>query len=221
MAASSEKKPEEESKKVLPSCLPAEGLFWTPEEILIWLIKMIGPIKHKRSQDYWLFAHILDGFFPDIVEVRDSGVHGRGVFAKCDIPPRTVITCYPADVLLKKIPGPGNKCSVTPKTESADWANKNQQLMFRYMLQINSILSIIGNPEIAVPGYMGHMVNDGASCSGPEKEYTYLLASTASSNAMLSMIDDICPVIVSFKPIRAGTEVLVSYGVEHWRLGYK
>ena len=80
-------------------------------------------------------------------------------------------------------------------------------------------MAIYGNPLLCDdPHFVGHMINDGATCKSPDRVELYDTISNAKANcAFISSFG----VMISMKPIRAGEELLTSYGSTYWLTLYE
>ena len=75
-------------------------------------------------------------------------------------------------------------------------------------------MHITGNPQLKDdPHFIGHMINDGAACKRKETLATYHQMSLMKANAAF---DPFLNAVFSYKTIRAGEEVLTSYGPVYW-----
>ena len=92
-------------------------------------------------------------------------------------------------------------------------------LRTEYMWQIRSDLTIIGDPEVRLPHFCGHMVNDGASLeetSTTDDAIRFVIGVTALNNAMFVSLGGFLVACVALKPIAKDKEVFASYGVPYW-----
>lgn len=166
-----------------------------------------------------------------IVELRNSPIHGRGVFAATDIKKNTVLTFYPAHCTIL---GGARHCRV-----SLTFANDESELYFTpikgddfdcekhdpYKLNITKNIRIYGNPtRINDPSLLGHMINDSSSYS-INKSMTdlniknsivrYILSS--NNNARLKISSDACVAYaISTRDIKQNEEITASYGLYYW-----
>jgi len=148
---------------------------------------------------------------PYPISVRPSQ-HGRGIFADCDIPSRTVITLYPAHYICEKVRGDEHIVQQPQGLPPMDSA---------YRITINDRISFTGCPDvISHPWFLGHMLNDPCDFSLLKKgrEGKWLLhyrQSEQKANVRWENDGD-CMYIVTTQDIKAGEELLVSYGSDYW-----
>lgn len=147
------------------------------------------------------------------VELKNSNIHGRGVFATKHIKSGEVITLYPGDLL-------NNKISNNNKLESfcqaaVEYAGNNNLLIQDYCFEINKTYRIYGCPNMVNdPAYLGHMCNDGAD--GSQLKNIYENISKERCNAEYKNIIDCCIAIIAINDINIGDEILVTYGYDYW-----
>ena len=148
-------------------------------------------------------------------EVRPSKIHGHGVFAVQDIPAFTYLTMYPCDGFgFTSMDGEAfmGWWGATPK----DDVSYRQNIRHKGMTKLTTLTSlhITGNPQLKDdPHFIGHMINDGATCRRKETMAIYQHMSLMKANAVF---DPFLNALFSYKIIRAGEEVLTSYGPEYW-----
>ena len=146
-------------------------------------------------------------------EVRKSNIHGVGVFATEDIPAFTYLTMYPRDGV--KWGPDGLKSGHV----GWGWVGNTKLEGERYAMGLQEpkgaqFLTIIGDPsKHDNPHFLGHLINDGATCKSMKAVPIYEHISQAKSNATF------CPVseaIYSTCPIPRGKEILFTYGAQYW-----
>jgi len=148
-------------------------------------------------------------------EVRPSKIHGHGVFALQDIPAFTYLTMYPCDgFAFTSMDGEAfmGWFGATPK----DDVSYRQNFRIKGLTNLTTLnsLHITGNPQLKDdPHFIGHMINDGATCRRRETMAIYEDMSVMKANAVF---DPFLNALFSYKIIRAGEEVLLSYGLEYW-----
>ena len=170
-------------------------------------------LAHDRGSD-------IVNFLPrSPVEARPSPIHGTGVFAVRDIQAFSYLTLYPCDGLL---------------WQSSDWSHDEEMcrsmitcghradtheksISYRQLLLEppgTGSLIIEGDPALVNdPHFLAHMINDGAQCKRPEAAALY---NTVSRNKMNCAF---CPVLgahFSIRDIKAGDELLTTYGLDYW-----
>jgi hypothetical protein len=151
-------------------------------------------------------------------EVRDSPVHGRGLFATYPIANGDVITLYPADIpasyeddnIRYKLPPEGH-----PFFTSADDLQD-------YTIELKDFV-LVGDPLSIQEGdstYLGHMINDGMKCTSSAGEKSYNLLSPMIANAGFCLISESFICVVATRDITANEEIFVSYGETYWQRKY-
>lgn len=96
-----------------------------------------------------------------------------------------------------------------------------------YAVAVCDTYSVMGMPTLDTdPAYYGHFANDSAGhfatkradrSVGIEKGIaTYVLESVEASNAMHQSLDDLHMITIATRDVKAGEEVLVTYGPDYW-----
>ena len=83
-------------------------------------------------------------------------------------------------------------------------------------------LSLVGDPSRAGDlAYLGHMLNDGATCTSEALRSMYLAESRARRNVEQVCLESCAMAMVATREIGQGEELLLSYGANYWisRLG--
>lgn len=152
---------------------------------------------------------------------------GRGLFASRDIRAGELITLYPGDALLywhdgNRMAQNGRVCSgVVFGAHIPDCERDTERVTTRnarqYELQASSTISCVGDPRLSSdPVYLGHLANDGSCCTEPERAEAYRTESAAAQNADHVTLEGCQLATQATRDIRAGEEVLVSYGEGFW-----
>ena len=92
----------------------------------------------------------------DKVYIKESKIHGNGLFAKININKNDIITFYPCDLLLyypdKNRDKDNHKVGVLTNEDTnkklLDLFNNNRYNYYNYKFDVNKSYSIIGFPEI-------------------------------------------------------------------------
>ena len=142
-------------------------------------------------------------------EVRDSTIHGYGVFATRVIEPDELVTLYPADLIKEHLDPKDKKKRLFAliKTGTTEWSNG----LGAYTFEVDDITSIVGDPgKCEDAAWLGHMCNDGAwlghMCNDGGREV----------NARFCLLG--CFVaIISLRRIENDAEILVTYGSQYWQ----
>lgn len=166
------------------------------------------------------------GVILDNVVIKESNIHGKGVFAKKDIKKGEIITLYPGDVAIYLPEGNNGDKTLSYNFFSDRMASKaeegkNYLDLSKYSYSIDTKHIISGCPDfVDNPSYLGHMINDRFVCDydkiTPE---IYLELSMKKTNSMFVPIaDNIQVAIVARRDIKAGEEIFISYGVQYWNV---
>lgn len=159
----------------------------------------------------------------DKVYIKQSKVHGNGLFSKVSIKKGEIITLYPCDVLAY-YPEETKKCvgymfseELSDNEEMKLKFNQNRDFYKDYQYAINTTYSIIGMPEINTnTTYLGHICNDGAQGHSIKDKKIYEKISVIKSNAFYKNICDSMVAIVAIRDIQPNEEILVTYGHGYW-----
>lgn len=164
------------------------------------------------------------------VEIKESKIHGLGVFAMQDIKKGELITYYPAHYVVLYPEGRMNKGGVkkaylegkTVKDHKFECPENARD----YEFEINSFYSIAGDPRIYDNlTYVGHMINDGARGHSTYEKYDekderiYNMVVRAKCNAQHTFIADglLSVKTLAMRDIKAGEEILAPYGYGYWK----
>jgi uncharacterized protein Veg len=160
------------------------------------------------------------------VHIKQSKIHGNGLFSSVNIKKGEIITLYPCDVLVYYPDKDREKDHYVSYiyseilNENNELKNKfeqNRQYYKGYQLSVNDEYSIIGLPEYNNdPTYMGHICNDGARGHKPEDKLIYDKISILKSNACFRNICDCMMSVVALRDISINEEILVTYGHGYW-----
>jgi hypothetical protein len=199
------------------------------------IVSFAGPHplkKPKTIQDYdrkhvALAERLLDVPIPlDKVEVRESPIHGRGVFAKKKVSKGELITVYPAHYVSVHPEGhsnPGAFGLMGSALAERSGSILTEIMRRSYSFDVTDHYVIYGHPDlIDDPVFLGHMINDGAKGHSTKTNYdqkdssVYDKVSLALSNAEFELLGGLCVCVVATKEINIGDEVLVTYGYPYW-----
>jgi hypothetical protein len=145
------------------------------------------------------------------ISVRPA-THGRGVFADVDIPRRTVVTFYPAHYVCEQVKGAEHTVQHPQGLPPMDPA---------YRITINDTVSLCGCPDITNNKYwLGHMLNDPCDFSllkkGKEGKWLIHYRQAEQRANCRYNTDKDCLYLVTTQDIKAGQELMVSYGADYW-----
>ena len=153
---------------------------------------------------------------------------GKGLFANCDCPRGTLLTCYPGDALVAfNVDDDDDEYQVFwgkhVKLHDVNHKNGyNESLLDpQYMLRaVSDEWGIVALPFIVddCAAYFGHFANDGASNPPTcEAELSlYVLESNSKANAIHQPLKDCHMVTVATRNITKGEEIFVTYGPDYW-----
>jgi len=168
----------------------------------------------------------------DKIEIRDSKIHGKGLFAKEDIKKNSIITCYPIHALVLK----------SKKKQRTVFKNESEkfEINFNYALNVKKNVKYkgkkyhviaIGNPKkINKTIFLGHMINDSSSFKIENENITLNELKTiigkycinSKNNCKIQCIfDSYFHCIVASKDIKRDEELFASYGFQYWSASAK
>lgn len=155
------------------------------------------------------------GISPTLL-IKESPIHGLGVFANVDIPAWTPITQYPAHYVYKD-----GKITVY-KMYGKRTKDEILDMHKRYGLTISKGLTIIGDKDIYNVNECGHLLNDASMIEFPEKS---MLSKTKLKHLIRDYYNQTRYKVntiyfqghlISTRNIREGEEILCSYGARYW-----
>lgn len=154
--------------------------------------------------------------------VRESSLHGRGLFALRDLAQGELITFYPGDALLIWKDSDRSPDRDVGVLFGAHVLERDPERVLSegargFEVQVSETTSLVGDPELCDDqAYLGHMCNDGSMCSSPEERASYEQESASASNAAFIGIEGCHFSVQATRAIKAGAEILVSYGAGYW-----
>lgn len=151
------------------------------------------------------------------VEMRNSNVHGDGVFAIRHILKEEIITFYPAHGFELD----GHK--VAPHNDNINQNFMSSEQSNDYQLSITDKFSIYGNPNIRNKNVLGHMINDSRQINTERDDdisirngiYRYSI-DNKSNCILLSNIKNRYSYVKAIKNINVNEEIFVEYGEYYW-----
>jgi hypothetical protein len=162
-------------------------------------------------------------------ELRDSCIHGKGVFATIDMKKGDIVTFYPPDFLERVYPAE-NKTGLTRVSYASTLIIEkfgkhftridDTSFLDDYAFDFpDSNYSVCGHPGLVDdPSYLGHMLNDAAKPTSDEKSFdVYEKVSLAKMNCVIEVIHNFLVVVRAAQDIKAGEELLVCYGRNFWK----
>ena len=164
----------------------------------------------------------------DLAEARPSEVHGTGLFATKDLEMGTLVTLYRPDLTVDDDTGKAlmideADASYFQDFQKAQAPGSRQYFVFPPGVKTSAIPEpcprfwVAANPaKEAVPGFLGHLANDGASCADDSDVERYLAESAEKANACLVPLCIPLMGLVLAKEVQKDDELLVTYGYDAW-----
>jgi hypothetical protein len=163
----------------------------------------------------------------DLVEARPSDIHGTGLFATRDLEMGTLVTLYRPDLTVddtgKALMIDEADAVYFQDFQKAQAPGSRQYFVFPPGVKTSAIPDrcprfwVAANPaKEAVPGFLGHLANDGASCADDGDVERYLAESAEKANACLVPLCIPLMGLVLAADVKSGDELLVTYGYDAW-----
>ena len=167
------------------------------------------------------------GELSDLVEARPSDIHGTGLFATRDLEMGTLVTLYRPDLTVddtgKALMIDEADAVYFQDFQKAQAPGSRQYFVFPPGVKTSAIPDrcprfwVAANPaKEAVPGFLGHLANDGASCADDGDVERYLAESAEKANACLVPLCIPLMGLVLAADVKSGDELLVTYGYDAW-----
>jgi hypothetical protein len=153
--------------------------------------------------------------FLGAVTIKNSRIHGRGVFATCDIPKHSIVTLYPRHMII-----------LDGLIESHMMADDMNFDVIDYQMKLSENISIVGFPtHTSDPKMLGHMLNDpvGNTFYSPYKSHirqsilkyftdiSYICNCTCKTDMDVGIT-----YILTLKNIKCDEELVMPYGPQYW-----
>lgn len=186
-------------------------------------IKITGTgIGHPGVDDHNPIGNRTFAGLLDVVEIRSSPVHDRGVFAKRDIKKGELVTFYPGDSVVFKIYEETNHDNMTHQAMISmmnfDMQFYTESFLNRYRFNVNEEYYIVGNPNhILDNAYIGHIINDGAILDDKNDTRKYTMETRVKCNVGAISLQGLHMAIVANRDIKKDEEIFMPYGAEYWR----
>lgn len=197
------------------------------------MVTIINMSKKYESQED-MILHLINSlhtaetqtgssFIARCIEVKNSTISGRGVFATNEIKKGTVVTLYPCDMIEKN----GTACILPENKEQIlKYDKPGDATISNYKYNIDSNISIFGFPENLNLSQVGHIINDPYDNVSElsylknmndlgSKSFKYLLKNKVNSNCVIVNNKNYV-YIKTTKDIKIGEELLASYGPCYW-----
>ena len=163
----------------------------------------------------------------ELVEARPSDIHGTGLFATQDMEMGTLVTLYRPDLTVddtgKALMIDQADADYFQDFQKSQAAGSRQYFVWPPGVRTSAVPEdcprfwVAANPAKApIPGFIGHLANDGASCADDGDVERYLAASAEKANACLVPLCVPLMGLVLAEDISAGDELLVTYGYDAW-----
>lgn len=183
----------------------------------------------KKEEEMYDFYHSLvkmPEFILDIafnfngyIEIKQSSIHGMGVFAKQNIKKGSVITIYPCDSLINE------KAHLSLISSPSDEQLKKYESTYKLCC---GDYSIVGFPENRL--FHGHLINDACPCANEisielakgvncqrfiKSSIKYMVKSLDRINCKPKYNETVAYIVAS-RDISCGEEIYMSYGLLYW-----
>lgn len=161
----------------------------------------------------------------ELAEARPSEIHGTGLFATQDLTKGTLVTLYRPDLTVDDI---GNafmldEADAEHFQASPEAPGSRQYFVWPRGVGTSAVPAdcprfwVAANPtKEAAPGFLAHLANDGAACTGQDDIERYLVDSAELANACLLPLCIPVMGLVLSKDVRQDDELLVTYGYDAW-----
>lgn len=162
------------------------------------------------------------------VELRQSQVHGNGVFAKRDIKEGEFVTFYPCDAYYIGEPAKdGSHAQIRFNSDMSDERCKELLMSSTYTLgSCGTGNMFIGDPDVTDNAwFLGHMINDGVAIIKRSGDIVtqcvvYTKASIARANVKIVNLRagrQLCAVAMcATRDIQHGEEIFYTYDFPYW-----
>ena len=163
----------------------------------------------------------------ELVEARQSNIHGTGLSATKDLELGTLVTLYRPDLTVddtgKALMIDEADAAYFQDFQKAQAPGSRQYFVWPPGVKTSAIPEpcprfwVAANPAKApITGFLGHLANDGASCADDGDVERYLGASAARANACLVPLCVPLMGLVLAEDVRKDDELLVTYGYDAW-----
>ena len=184
-------------------------------------IKLFAPF-YLTARDEIASLERLDGLSDsNIFEVKDSPIHGKGLFALTNINEGTFISFYPCHAIVS-----GNRFHSVdiPNNTRAD----NTEFISDYGLHIGNGNFMLGLPYIMTPFMKGHLINDGYKPAAQIRdidfndtltltdEFVEYTANSHKHNNSILIIKDRLAYVRANRYIKRGEEITLPYSFVYW-----
>ena len=159
------------------------------------------------------------------VVIKESPIHGKGVFANCKIKRGSIVTFY-IPYMLEYVNNKDGRESyvIVPVLSNRKFTENNQgeiEELRKGTIKFSENMLMIGDDEYySDTRFVGHMVNDG--CIFPEHgkisffEYEDQVIRNTNVEVVPFNLDRKFICLISNRDIEPGEEILVAYGCNYW-----
>ena len=163
----------------------------------------------------------------ELVEARQSNIHGTGLFATKDLEMGTLVTLYRPDLTVddtgKALMIDQADAEYFQDFQKAQAPGSRQYFVWPPGVRTSAVPEdcprfwVAANPAKApIEGFLGHLANDGASCADDGDVERYLAESAGRANACLVPLCIPLMGLVLASDVKSGDELLVTYGYDAW-----
>ena len=163
----------------------------------------------------------------ELVEARQSNIHGTGLFATKDLEMGTLVTLYRPDLTVDDT---GKALMIDQADpdyfqdfQKAQAPGSRQYFVWPPGVRTSAVPEdcprfwVAANPAKApIEGFLGHLANDGALCADDGDVERYLAVSAEKANACLVPLCVPLMGLVLASDVKSGDELLVTYGYDAW-----
>ena len=190
-------------------------------EMLIIPIKMVRKPNPNDISSIITETILQCGTLPylkNLLEIKNSSIHGKGVFAKNNINANQVVSLYPCHGIIN------GELKYCEEKNSGDYDLLFNPNEYKIKLKRGSDIFIYGNPYVQDESLVGHLINDSYKDVSDFKNLNkhnikiclkYMLNSIKSDNCTLVQCNDYVYVKTT-KYINKGEELFTHYGYPFW-----
>ena len=153
---------------------------------------------------------------------------GNGVFASRDISAGELITLYPGDGVRVEAGAEAAELWAvsgtdgSPRGTDASILERGKDYEREVDREADRSPSVLGDPHLVDdPAYLGHMINDGATCTREALRTAYVAEAAEVCNVQQVSLDGSHVAILAARDLWEGEELFMAYGAGYWisRLG--
>jgi hypothetical protein len=203
------------------------------ESIKITLEKQVGPVSKSKIKTISADFLELLNFYRDVflrlteidkVEVKDSSIHGKGIFATKKIKEGEIITFY-FPFYLEYVSKDDKGIILTPVISKRQYNKDNENdllTMRKSAINISNGFFLTGDNEyIGDTRFLGHIANDPCDFSSGNVDFVHYeseIIKKANSSIVSYTNDRRFVYLAAIKEINIGDEILVPYGARFWQI---